>query len=79
MTEYIPPVYKTKYKFPRKKKKKIIKDWGKDTYLYLIQDSWLPDGFLSRLMPEWYEREMKERKHELREKKLKRLCKRTHI
>jgi len=74
MTKYIPPVHKIKFKFPRKKKKKAIKEMGREFYHKLVtEDSWLPNSFMTNMFPDWYEREMRERKYELREKKLERI------
>lgn len=74
MIEYIPPLNKKKFKYPRKKKKELIKLMGRNSYYELTnEDGWRPDGILARFFEELYEKEMLERRQQLRELKLKRI------
>lgn len=74
MIEYIPPQYKIKFKYPRKMKKKMINDWGREYYYKLVtEDPWLTDGYMSKFFPDWYDREMRDRRYDLRKKKLNRI------
>jgi hypothetical protein len=73
--KYIPPVFRYKGRLPRKYKKQLIKEFGRDFYHDLRNtDLWIENGLLAQLMPEAYEKEMLNRKNELREKKLEKLC-----
>lgn len=73
MQEYIKPVHPIRnYKFPRKEKKRIIKDWGRDFYydFFIYRDSY--DGTLYvTFFPEEYDKEMIKRKEYLQNQKMK--------
>lgn len=75
MLEYIKPVtkYKFKFRFPRKLKKQWKKEIGDEFYKSIIYDD--SDIYLNPFMQvsEFYNDEMRRRKQELLEIKLKRI------
>jgi len=75
LEKYIPTVIKLKYRISRKKKKDIIKEFGRSFYFELIKkDCWLDQALIS-VFTEEYNKAMIERKKQLREVILKNITK----